>query len=276
MAMTLRTKTTLIVSSSFLALIALLLVAALIVVLGRFRRLEKDEAQRDAQRAYEALNVQITNLTTTTADWSHWDETAEFVQGRMPQFVEANLMDETYLTLRLDVIAFIGPDGRVVYQRWFDRSALATAEPLPGFAAVIPPGAPLVSHSDVKSHREGLLVLPDAMLLVASQPVTDSLYDSPAVGTMVFGRIIDKAEMELISDIVHLDTHLAALDDPSLEPDERKALARSGAESTAFVITRGQDRITSLLRLNDVTGDAAAALIVNASRPIFAEGVLSI
>jgi sensor domain CHASE-containing protein len=47
--MTLRTKATLIVSSSFLALIALLLAAAIVVVLGRFKGLETMEGRRQCR-----------------------------------------------------------------------------------------------------------------------------------------------------------------------------------------------------------------------------------
>jgi signal transduction histidine kinase/ActR/RegA family two-component response regulator len=274
--MTLRTKTTLIVSCCFIVLIALLLTAASIVMLGRFRKLEEDEARRNANRAGDALNVMVANLAATTDDWAHWDDMAAFVQGRMPQFVAANLLDDTYLTLRLDVVAFIGPEGRVVYQRWFDRASGETTEPLPGFAMAIAPGSPLVTYPDVESHREGILVLPGAILLVASQPVTGSLRVPPAIGTAVFGRILDKAEMRTLSGIVQHDTRLVALDDPSLEPEERVALAQSGAEPVAFVLVQGQDRITSLLRLKDITGEARVALIVNAPRPVFREGVSSI
>lgn len=274
--MTLRTKTTLIVSSCFLALIALLLAAAMIVMLGRFRKLEQEEAIRNALRARDALKVQVDNLAATTADWAHWDDAAAFIQGRMPRFVAANLMDNTYLTLRLDVIAYIGPEGRVVYQRWFDRTAGATVGPLQGFAKAIAPGSPLVTHPDIGSHREGLLVLPGALLLVASQPVTGSVPVPPAVGTAVFGRILNKAEMELLSGAVLLETRLEALDDPSRKADERIALARSDDDPAAFILTRGQDRITSLLPLQDITGEARIVLIVNGPRPVFREGVRSI
>jgi signal transduction histidine kinase len=276
MAVTLRTKATLIVGSCFLALVALLLGAAIVVVLGRFRRLEEEGARRDAQRARDALNVQIANLGATTADWAHWDDAAAFVEGRMPQFVAANLADATYLTLGLDVMVFIGPEGRVVYERWFNRTSRTTTEPPSGFAQAIAPGSPLLTHPDIGSRREGLLVLPGALLLVASLPVTGSLAVPPAVGAVVFGKALDKAEMGLLSDVVQLDTRLVALDDPSLEPDERMALARSGTERDAFVLAHGRDRIASMLRLKDAMGEARVALIVDAPRPVFREGVVSI
>jgi sensor domain CHASE-containing protein len=82
--MALRTKTTLIISSCFLALIGLLIATAVAMMLGRFRRLEEEEARRNLQRARDALNDQVANLQATTADWAHWDDAAAFVRGRMP------------------------------------------------------------------------------------------------------------------------------------------------------------------------------------------------
>jgi sensor domain CHASE-containing protein len=274
--MTLRTKTTLIVSSCFLALIALLLAAAVIVMLGRFRRLEEAEALRNARRAGDAVKLMADNLAASAGDWAHWDETAAFVQGRKPEYVAANLTDDTYRTLKLDVIALIGSGGRVVYERWFDRTAGTTTEPPTGFSKALASGSPLVTYADIKSHHEGLLVLPGVVLLVASQPVTGSVPVPPAVGAAVFGRILNHAEMTALSDITQQDTHLAVLDDPSLSPDERMALTRPGAEPAPFALVQSKDRITSLLRLKDVMGDARVALIVNAPRPVFREGVRSI
>ncbi len=274
--MTLRSKTTLIVSSCFLALIALLLAAAMISVLGRFRKLEEAEALRNAYRSGDALKVMADNLAASTGDWAHWDDTAAFVQGRMPQYVEANLADDTYRTLMLDDIAFTGPGGRTVYERWFDHETGTAIVRPPSLAVALAPGSPLTTYADIQGHREGLLVLPGVVLLVAAQPVTGSVAVPPAVGAVVFGRILDQSEMTALSDVTQQDTRLTVIDDPSLELEERMALARPGAEPAPFVIVRGRDRITSLLRLKDVMGEPRVALIVNAPRPVFREGLRSI
>jgi signal transduction histidine kinase/CheY-like chemotaxis protein len=274
--MTLRAKTTLIVSSCFLALVTLLLTAAVVVVLGRFRVLEDEEARRNAQRALDALGSEATNLAATAADWTHWDDAKEFVLGRRPEFVADNLTDDTYLTLRLDVIAYTGSTGQVAYERWFDRAGRTTSQPPAGFAKLIASGSPLVTFPGIGDHKEGLLVLPGGMLMVASSPITDSLGAPPAVGAAVFGRFLDKAEMAFISGLVQQDIELLALDDPSLEPDERMALAQTGDEPAVFVLVHGKDRITSLVRLKDITGGGRAALIIDAPRPVFREGVRSI
>jgi signal transduction histidine kinase/ActR/RegA family two-component response regulator len=163
-----------------------------------------------------------------------------------------------------------------VYERWFDRTAGTTTEPPTGFSQALASGSPLVTYADIKSHHEGLLVLPGVVLLVASQPVTGSVPVPPAVGAAVFGRILNHAEMTALSDITQQDTHLAVLDDPSLSPGERMALTRPGTEPAPFVLVQSKDRITSLLRLKDVMGDARVALIVHAPRPVFREGVRSI
>jgi signal transduction histidine kinase/CheY-like chemotaxis protein len=274
--MKLRTKTTLIVSSCFSVLVAVLFAAALFVVQGRFRVLEADEALRNCQRANDALLDQVSNLAASTGDWAHWDDAARFVQGRMPQFVAANLTDYTFLTLRLDVIAYFTPDGRTVYQRWFDRTAHVTGRPLEGFAVAVASGAPLVKHGDKADHREGLLVLPGALMLVASQPVTDSLRVAPAVGTLVFGRILDAVEMARLSGIVQQETRLMTLDDNSLQPEERQTLEKpGGAPARPIVHVRGPDSIRSLMLLRDVAG-SAAVLTVDAPRPLHREGTLSI
>ena len=274
--MTLRTKTTLIVSLSFLCLIALLLSAAMVVVQGRFRILENDEARRNGERARDALSDQVTNIAATTGDWAHWDDSARFVQGREARFPDSNLMDDTFLTLRLDVIVYIGADGRVVYQRWFDRGTRTTTAAPQGFARAIAPGSPLVMHPGIGSHHEGLLVLPGVLLLAASQPITNSLRSLPAVGVVVFGRIMDTVEMGRLSGIIQQKTRLFSADDSSLPPQARKALAQSDAGRATLVLTHGRDRIISFVPLKDVDGEPRAVMTVSAPRPLYSEGLRSI
>ncbi len=274
--MTLRTKTTLIVSTSFLALIGLLCAAALVIVLGRFRQLEDEEARRNAERARDALNDQVANLAATASDWAHWDDAAAFVQGHSPQFMRVNLSDNTFLTLRLDVMVFLGPDGEVVYERWFDRGARVAGKPPEGFARVIAPGAPLVAHPDIESRREGLLVLPGVILLIASHPVTDSARSPPKRGVLVFARIMDDVEMQRLSGIVQLRTRLLPLADRVIEARERTLLGKSAIRQPALVRVKGRNLIASMVRLPDVTGDNSVVLRVDAPRPFFQQGLQSI
>jgi signal transduction histidine kinase/CheY-like chemotaxis protein len=237
-------------------------------MLGRFKKLEEEEALRNVERARDALDDQILNLETTASDWAHWDDAAAFVQGRMSGFISSNLMDDTFLTLKLNVIVFIGPVGRTVYERWFDRDAQAIMSSLAGFAHAIAPGSPLVGQADIEYHREGLLVLPDAILMVASQAITNSLRNPPALGVLVFGRIIGAAEMESLSHIVHLPVSLLRKGD--------SALLAQGTGSAATVRAIDGNTISSSLWVPEVTGGTGLLLRVNSERPIFQQGRLSI
>jgi len=272
--MTLRSKATLIVGTSFLALIGLLLAAAIVVVLGRFRLLEAEEADRNVRRALDALNDQAVNLAATAADWAHWDDSAAFVAGRNPGFPGANLVDDTFLTLRLDVVAFLGPGGRVVYQRVYDRAGHHDSPPLRGFAEMIAPGSPLVAHAEAASHVEGLVVLPGAILLAASQPVTDSLRRQPASGVLVFARILDRVEVKRLSGLLQLDMRLSRLDEAGLTA--RQIAEAAAGEPQSVIVTPGADRIVSILPVRDVAGKVVAALHVQSARRAYRHGLLSV
>jgi signal transduction histidine kinase/CheY-like chemotaxis protein len=274
--MTLRRRATFVVGSSFLALTVLLFAAVAIVVVGRFRTVETEEAQTNAARARHALDESVSSLVSSARDWAHWDDAAAFVTGRRPGFVETNLVDETFLTLTLNFILFTGSDGRVKYERWFDRNTRTTG-PLPaGLAEATGPGAPLLTLAGVGSHQEGLLVLPDSILLVASQPVTNSDETPPTYGTLVFARLLDKAQEDRLSGIVQLETSISSLDNAALSPAERRSLLAAKTGATGLVIMRDANHITSMLPLRDVRGTVSAVLSVGAPRPIYREGLLSL
>jgi len=271
--MTLRTRASLIVSASFLALVALLLAAAVIVVLGRFSALEADVARQGAERALDALNEMAVTLSATASDWSHWDDTAAFVAGRNPGFIRANLADTTFLTLRLDVAVFLGPDGHVVYHRAYDRAGHHDG-PLPeGVDSVLSPGSALAHHETSASHREGILVLPGGIFLVASQPITDSLGAKPPVGTLVFMRSLDAVEVQRIAALLRQTISLTRLEKAGLSPAQVKEAA---ARPRVFLVPDGRSRMDAILPVRDALGNFRAALDVQGTRRVYRDGLLSI
>ncbi len=52
----------------------------------------------------DALAGQLGELATFNHDWAAWDDTYAFVQDGNPRYVEANLMDETFVGARLDLM----------------------------------------------------------------------------------------------------------------------------------------------------------------------------
>jgi signal transduction histidine kinase/CheY-like chemotaxis protein len=120
---------------------------------------------------------------------------------------------------------------------------------------------------------EGILALPGAILLVASQPITDSMGSSPALGTLVFGRLLSRVEMERLSRIVQHPMKIVPLADVEIDETRKAEIAAPDGEPAPIVEIRGQNRIDSIVPLRDIGGKVTTALVVTNERAIYQEGV---
>ena len=271
--MTLRTRASVIVSASFLALVALLLAAAVILVLGRFIALESDTARQNAKRAGDALDEVAGSLAGIASEWSQGGDAADFITGREPGLARATLTGSTFLALRLDAVVLLGPDGTVIYQRTYDRAGHHDGPAPAGLNAALAPGAPLALRDPGASHREGVLVLPGGIYVVAARRVTDRLGLKPPVGTLVLMRSLDAMEIKRIADLLGEAVTLVPIRNAGLSAAQVREAATS---PRVFVVREGLSRIDSILPVRDVTGVISAALDVQGSRRVYREGLLSV
>ncbi len=103
------------VSTYVAAVMCVLSVLLLIVAAGS---LLTTAGETDEQRALEAsrrvrsaLSAQLTAMSGNAVDWSMWDATYQFMDGKNPEYVDVNLPDDTFENLGVDVIGFYDPTG---------------------------------------------------------------------------------------------------------------------------------------------------------------------
>ena len=99
--------------------------AATVITAGSFGRLQEQQAKDDASRAAETLNSQIEKLGLSAADWGTWNDAYEFMRGEMPSFAADNLQPTALLTLGVDLVAYVRPDGTVFRSLTLDESGKA-------------------------------------------------------------------------------------------------------------------------------------------------------
>ncbi|MDH3702362.1 MAG: hypothetical protein OEU46_13690 [Alphaproteobacteria bacterium] len=108
-AMSLRTK-----SISILGLVALVAIALNFGVLRylvypSFVQLERVEAQRNLKRARDAIQNEISHLSTFVWDWAAWDDTYAFIENppqKRKNYVDSNLVDSAFTGNNLNLIMF--------------------------------------------------------------------------------------------------------------------------------------------------------------------------
>ena len=89
------------------------------VLLPSFDAYEAQAVEADVGRVVAALRDEAWNMDRDAYDWSVWDDAYRYVLDGNEPFRSSNLVDTIYDGLDVDAIAYLGLDGRVVWEAWF-------------------------------------------------------------------------------------------------------------------------------------------------------------
>jgi diguanylate cyclase (GGDEF)-like protein/PAS domain S-box-containing protein len=270
--MMLRTKVLAVIGLTLLCLMAALYALSGLIITHAFSNHERTDAHQNMRRVLNSLHVELAELDSTTKDWAYWDDTYWFVQERDPAYVASNLaVAGTYENNRLNLLLLLDASGRVVEGRAYD---LQSGEPMPVPAdlyAHLGRGSPLLRHTN-EVGVVGLLELRQGLLMVSAQPVLTSEGAGPPAGTLIFGRLLNDAEIVRLSRANLLPLALHDLNDPRLPQGLVSRLSASTAHDPIEVRPASEQLMEGYALLRDVYGEPVAVLRADLPRVMYAGG----
>jgi two-component system, sensor histidine kinase and response regulator len=240
--MKLRWKVPLIIGATFICAILLLYFAWQKILLDVFLQTETQEVEDHLARVNSALYREIEGIDTSCSDWANWDDSYNFIQGKKPDYVPANLTPNAFATLNLDIVVFADNQGKIFYARSYNR-AQETLVPLsPELASyllnedkLLQPGNEVIN---------GVCAEPTPILF-ASRPILDSNAKGPAQGRIFFGRYLSEQELGPMADLLLLKLSLITL------PEVR---GHKQLESIFSPLSQGQYAVVQPVGKNEING----------------------
>ena len=274
--MTLRRNILLALAGTFILLAVVLTATLSMILLRDYRKLERGSMALDASRVRSALEETLDGLHTKSNDWSAWDDTYHFVQTHNPEYVSTNLMPTTFAQLHLDLLAIASRDGQVLHGEWLEPHAKSPTALTPMMAEWIGRNGDTRANPLPQSGRRGLVMTTAGPMLVSVRPITRSDNSGPSRGTMVFGRLLDKAEITDLAHRTHLQLVARRPAEPTLPEEARAALAtlRRGEESVSQPLD--DKNIAGYMLVKDFHGDDALLFTITSPRLIYQQGVNSL
>lgn len=281
--LTLRRKTIQVIGLTLLALIAVLYIASSQILLDGFAQVEEGYARESVARVMDAVADDITKLDTITSDWAGWDDTYAFVQDGNAAYIKSTLNNETLADIKLSLVAYLRPSGQICYGTGFD---LKTGKKIPlpaSFRSYLAPGSILLQHPTLTSSHNGLVLLPEGVLVVASRPILKSDKTGPVRGTLIQGRYLDEAELQRLAELTHFPLTLEPFNGKSLPADFQAArrdlsanynLNAEGTPDTKPITLLPLDHahLCGYAVLRDVNDKPALLLRVDLPRAIYQQG----
>ncbi|MBX3083083.1 MAG: HAMP domain-containing protein [Anaerolineae bacterium] len=273
--MTLYKKAFIAVLLTLFALFALLYTAAHLILMRSFEQIEARGVATNIQRVCSALDDDINSLKSIALGWSKWDDVYHFVDDINQNFITNNLNDPTFVDSNLNLMVFLNKRQEIVYAKAFDLEANKEV-PLPeSLRAHLKPGDPLITHTDITSVHQGFLSLPEGYLMTVSLPLLTSLAEGPINGTVIWGRFLDQAQVNHLSDVLRLKVSLIPFDQTILNDAELidPNLIQPPMPDVSFYMTPISD--TEALGdtvISDVYGNPIALLHLRLARTVYSQG----
>jgi PAS domain S-box-containing protein len=247
------------------------------VVLPKFIELERQQGYRNVDRVEEALRREVQDVSQNTCDYARWDDTCQFIEKGNGHFVQSNLTPQIFRSLHLNLIHFYDGTGKLKWGEMRDGESLATLTipeiPTTGF----PLDSFLLHPTRADDHISGLLRFGDRIMFVGSAPIVSSNGTGPIRGTVVFGRLLDKAGLARLQRQTHVQfTILPETPDASFAASGDATQGSGQKEPRVLFDESRSDRLLAYAPLTNITGSPIGWIEADVNREISAQGNLVI
>lgn len=259
----------------FITVICLLLIGSVFfitrsIILNNFQKLETENTQKNLDRVESALNEKIAALDTFTQDYAGWDDTYAFIKNGNQEYIDSNLVDETFSGTKIDVMIFVNNAGQIVFSKMFDQELQQSLPLTNDFKQYLQPGSLLLTHENTKSMQSGFVLLKKSPMFVVSRPIITSEKNGPILGSLIMGKYISKAEVENVHHTTKLDLEIIGADTSykSLSPVEQTQLS----VNKEYIVATSSELISGYKVINDINGNPGLIIKVNLPRSIYQQG----
>jgi PAS domain S-box-containing protein len=260
--------------ASFTVLVLLIIIYAVSenVLSNSFGNLEQKNVHDNVEHAVNALDREVSGLSAFVYDWSAWDDSYAFVEDVNQAFVDANLVDGTFVQNRLNFMVFVNSSGYVVFAKVFDlqnRTEIPFSQNLQSSLFV---NDLLWRFTSTDDHADGIVVSQEGPVFVSSRPIITSNYTGPIRGAVMMGRNLDSREIQSLSEQLHLPLTIQKLNDPQLPSDLQVGLT----QDSIFIKPTNSDYVAGYALLKDIYGNPGLVLRTDLPREIFKQGLATL
>ncbi len=238
------------------------------VIFPAFEDFERESAAQDLERAKSVIDSELLALEIVSREYSEWDHTYEFVQGRRDQYVDENLDTANWASVGINMMLYFDIDGRLLWGVLTDSSMsdrLSIGDELEfGFSA----GHSLLRHHDDLDGISGLLQARSGPMLVTANPILTSAGTGPAMGTLIIGKFLTPTRIKELGRRASVDLSLYAKNDALIPVNVRHDLHPSAGPDHMDSWDFSEKVISGHEVFPDIFGDPSFVVEVNVPRTI--------
>ncbi len=244
-------------------------------LLRNYETMELNNSREGMKRVLLAFFDEYRNLGSITINYGGWDDTYHFVERpKIPDpndlYLTVNYPDSLFESSRLNVTLLMNNQKQIYFGKAYD---FANNRPFPYpqsfIDALVHDHPALLDHRDENSRNEGLIVLDNQPIILASYPILTSDNKGPVHGTLVFARYLDDEYTRYISDKADMKLSYELTDSSFTPPGNSETLFGLGKEALPFWTVTDKTTISSYALLSDYEHKPAVVLKFSQPRELY-------
>ena len=270
--MSLRLKVIIAVLIALAASAAVIYGDSQVVITRELQKIEADQMRRDLSVASQEVGRELDELDARAFGYAVWDDSYAFMQHPTQEFLDSNLSENNYQGFSLNLVAYVRPDGSIVYGRSYDEKTGQTSALSDDLAFLWKPSSPVLTSPVAGTPLSGLVNTPEGTFLICSRPILASTQSGPSRGVLVMGRLLNSTLVSLFKSETQLNisARIVGAAYESVEPTGYDGSVTAGAGPTIAVLD--SETIAGYQPMKDIYGNPAVILEVHTPRTIYQRG----
>jgi PAS domain S-box-containing protein len=257
-----------IIGITAIAVILILLVLSEATFMAGFSAIETRQMENELSHLESIYGAEIESLDATVEDWASWDDTYRYVAGDNPTFVETNLVESTFTTLDLSVLAIFNRSWDPVFAQAYSGSASDDPGLREALLVTIADRPELIAYDPHNAANRGMVVLSNETYLLVSRQILDSEGHGPSRGALVMVRRLDDERLDRLSAIAGSRVRIVNTSAPEYD-------SRAQWDERGHMIRDTGQGLEGYLRIDPLNGHDAIVFVISAPREVLTQGRLS-
>ncbi|MBF0573174.1 MAG: EAL domain-containing protein [Desulfamplus sp.] len=279
--MSIRKTTLFIIVFCFTILLLVLFVITRSITYSKFEALEDKLIVANLNRSVNAIYAMVSNLDIMVADWSFWDDTYLFLQGKKDDYINSNLPIETFINHQNNIIMLLDTKKELVWGKYLPPSGDKLL-PLPD--GIIKSINPLINSPETnpegindKTGFKGIILFNNTLYMISCKPILTSEQRGPYLGWFIMARELEDITINNLEERTELDLEIVNINDkdipyPIYEIVKSIKFNKSQSNAIPPIIEKRDKELICSGIIMDIKGEPAAVISVKASREIFESG----
>jgi signal transduction histidine kinase len=272
--MKLRTKTMITITIISFLIFGALQAITILVIDPSFNNLEIQESKRNINQALSVINYSLNSLQGQLKDYSHWDDTYNFVQNKNQEYIDNNFFESTFENLNLNLLGIVDNNRSIVYCQSFDLINLTKVNTPEETRKILTSDDSIWVFNSIEDTTSGIMLMDNQPMFVATAPILTSLNQGPVVGGMLFGRFIDENEISQLTEIMGLNFCITKISDLRLQKEGNHIVDSLLLNKTTVVVKENSfNTISGYTLINDIHSNPTFILQVAQDRTVNQQGI---